>query len=376
MDIAREYHLKSLFTRELFEIYFLLITRALSFSMIGIFIPLYLFVELSYSLNWVIYYYLAFILSFFLFQYIATFVIMRFGAKHSMITGVFFTIGMIFLIYFLRDYSFLFFPAAIFYGIQGAFFWMGFHIDAVLKGRKRDFGKESAIIETGLILPSIIGPIVGGLLIKFFGFGALYGVAICILIVSFIPLLFSKEVYAREKLNLKSFFDKDHLKYFFIYFAQGIGFISGHVFWTLFIFAVIGGYLSMGVYGSVATLLVCLITLFIGKVVDEGKKSKFVVRLGTGFNILFWILKIFVSNIFQVFAVGTLRSAASHVIDVPFLAKTYSTAKGHKAISHILFRETCLRIGQIFCLVLVLIIGKIESSFIISAIASVAFFFF
>jgi len=98
--------------------------------------------------------------------------------------------------------------------------------------------------------------------------------------------------------------------------------------------------------------------------------------LGTGFNILFWILKIFVSNIFQVFAVGTLRSAASHVIDVPFLAKTYSTAKGHKAVSHILFRETCLRIGQIFCLVLVLIIGKMESSFIISAIASIAFFFF
>jgi len=211
-------------------------------------------------------------LSFFLFQYIATFIVMRFGAKHSMIMGVFFTIGMIFLIYFLRDYSFLFFPAAIFYGMQGAFFWMGFHIDAVLNGRKRDFGKESAIIETGLLLPSIIGPVLGGLLIKFFGFGVLYGVAVAILIVSFIPLLFSKEVYISGKLNLKSFFDKKHRKYFFIYFAQGIGFISGHVFWTLFIFAVIGGYLSMGIYGSLATLFVCFITLFIGKLLMKARR--------------------------------------------------------------------------------------------------------
>ncbi|MAG78719.1 hypothetical protein CL616_05135 [archaeon] len=376
MHFFRSYHLRSLFTRELFEIYFLLALRAFSIAMIGIFLPLYLFVEVGYTLNQVIYFYMVFVMCFGVAQFVATKMVYKWGAKHSMILSVpLLMVALVFIIS-LKTYPSLLYVPAILQGIQAGFFWMGFHIDAVVKGKKRNFGKESALIEVFNIGPHIIGPIVAGLIIKFFGFNTMYVATLFVLGVSFIPLLFSKEVYAKSGVNITSFFDKQHMKYFLGYFAQGVGFIAGGVFWPLFIFATLGSYLSLGLYGTVATLAVCLLTLTIGKFSDKKGEKRFLIRFFAFFNAVFWLLKFYVTNVFQIYLVGTLRGITSHGIDVPFLAKTYGQAKKRKAIGFILFRESMLRVGQMFALVLVLIVGKLEVSFIAASIASLFFLFF
>ncbi len=375
MQLIREYHLKSLFSRELFEIYFLLGMRAFSLSLIGLFLPIYLYSELAYSLNGVIYFQLAFCIAFALFQFIATRVVSEFGAKHSMIASIPLFMASLTLIIFLKSYAFLFYPAAILLGLQAALFWVGFHVDAVLNGKKKNFGKESAIISSLTMLPSVIGPVLGAFLILLFSFNVLFIVALLVIAVSFIPLLFSKEVYSKHDLDIGAFFNKKHLKYFFGYLSQGMAHVAGGVFWPIFIFLILGSYVSLGIYGTIATFVVVIVTLILGKFSDEGNKS-LIMRIAAIFNSLFWILKIFVSNLFQIFAIGSLRNLSSHAIDVPFLAKSYGKAKKNHQIGFLLYRETSLRIGQIFCLLLVLIFGNIKVAFGAAGVASLLFLLF
>tara|TARA_Y100000310_G_C20660688_1_gene804572 strand:- start:1248 stop:2300 length:1053 start_codon:yes stop_codon:yes gene_type:complete len=348
--------------------------RSLSLSLIGIFLPLYLFVELSYSFNQVIYFYLAFVACFGIGQFIATKVVSRFGAKHSMVGSIpLLIIALLFTMY-LGSFSFLFYLAALFHGMHAAFFWVGFHIDAVLQGKKRNFGKESAIISVVTMLPAVVGPAIGGLVLLFFSFKILFVLSLIAITVSFIPLLFSKEIYAKHDLDMSHFFDKKHLKYFFGYFAQGVGYTAAGVFWPLFIFAILGEYISLGIYGTVATLFIVFMTLILGKFSDEGKKG-LIMQISALFNTVFWIMKVFVSTLSQVFVIGSLRSIAMHGIEVPFLAKTYTKAK-KKHIGLLLFRETVLRLGQFACLLLVLLVGKPEASFIAAGVLSLVFLFF
>ncbi len=374
MHIIQEYHLKSLFSRELFEIYFLLAMRSLSLSLIGIFLPLYLFVELGYTFDQVIYFYLAFILLFGIGQFIATKVVSRFGTKHSMITSVPFLIIALFFTMFLGTYPSFFYLAALFHGMHAAFFWVGFHIDAVLQGKKRDFGKESAVISAVTMLPSVAGPIIGGLILLFFSFNVLFILSCIAIAVSFIPLLFSKEVYAKHNLDISSFFDKKHLKYFFGYFAQGVGYTAANVFWPLFIFTILGEYISVGIYGTLVTFFMVFVTLLLGKLSDEGKNG-LIMEISAIFNSVFWILKVFVSTLSQVFVIGSMRSIAFHGIEVPFLAKTYAKAK-KKHIGLLLFRETVIRFGQLCCLLLVLFVGRSEAAFIAAGVLSLVFLLF
>jgi len=337
-------------------------------------LPLYLFVELAYTFNQVIYFYIAFVVLFGIGQFIASKVVSSFGAKHSMIASVPLLIVALFFTMYLGTYPSFFYLAALFHGMHAAFFWVGFHIDAVLQGKKRDFGKESAIISVVTMLPSVAGPIVGGLVLLFFNFNVLFILSFIAITISFIPLLFSKEVYAKHDLDMSSFFDKKHLKYFFGYFAQGVGYSAGNVFWPLFIFAILGEYISLGIYGTIVTLFMVFVTLILGKLSDEGKKG-LIMRISAIFNSVFWIMKVFVSTLSQVFVIGSLRSVALHGIEVPFLAKTYIKAK-KKHIGLLLFRETVIRLGQLACLLLVLAVGKLEVAFIAAGVLSLVFLFF
>src|SRR3990167_3057702 len=180
---------KHLFARNLFEIYFLLAFRALGFSFIGIFIPLYLSIELGFPFSSVIYYFMAMTLAFALGSYF---------------------------------FPSLYLLAAILKGFSMGIFWMGFHIDVAVYSHKKTIGKESGTIHLSSILGAIVGPLIGGLVLYYYTFTVLFSLAILAFIISLVPMLFSKELYVKTAFDFRSLFVREHIKYFFGYFAQGV----------------------------------------------------------------------------------------------------------------------------------------------------------
>ena len=343
--------------------------------MVGIFIPLYLFVELSYTLNSVIYFYLAWLIFFTIFLFPGIKATAKFGSKHTMLFSLPFFMLSTAAILILPDYPILFFPIAILKGMEMGFFWTGFHIDAALHGRKKDLGKQSALISFMTVLPGIIGPIAGGLIIQLWGFIPLFIITLALGSIAFIPLFTSKETFAKTDYILSEFFNKEHLKYFLAYFAQGIGHVTGTIFWPILIFTILGSYLTLGAYGTFASIFVGIFGLIFGELSDKGWKNK-LIKISAVFRAIFWTLKAFVQSTLQVFGIGTLSGLASLGITIPLLAKTYKRARKEKVAGFVLFRELSIRAGQITVLLTVLAVGDLRIAFIITAISSVFFFLF
>ena len=375
INLHNHYHLKQLFKRELFEIYFLLTLRYLSTFMVGIFIPLYLFVELSYTLNQVIFFYLVWLALFTVFLFPGVKATAKYGAKHAMLICLPFFMLSTAGILILPDYPILFFPIAILKGIELVFFWTGFHIDAALHGRKKDLGKQSALISFMAVLPGVIGPVAGGLIIQIWGFIPLFIITLLLGSIAFIPLFTSRETYAKTNYEFKDFYNKEHLKYFLAYYSQGLAHASGAIFWPILIFTILGSYLSLGVYATFASIFIGIFGLIFGQLSDEGWKNK-LIKISAFFRAIFWTLKAFVTSTLQVFGIGTLAGLSSLGIRIPLLAKTYSRARKEKVAGFVLFRELSIRAGQFTALLAVLAIGDIKIAFILTAISSIFFFLF
>jgi len=369
------FRFKEFLTRELFEIYFLLGLRNLAIYMIGIFIPIYLYSELGYSIRLISFFFLLVFLSVAISFPVVARVISKYGTKHSMILSVpLIVIGYIFLLY-INTHASFFYLAAFFLGIELGFFWPGFHIDAALHGRKKSTGKKSALIFAISLFPSIIGPLVGGIIISFLGFSYLFVLAIFLFVVSAIPLLMSRETYARSDFSIKYFFVKEHLKFFFEFFAEGINSMVKGVFWPLFIFLILGGYITLGIYATFTGIIITIIILFFGEITDEGKKKNILIKVSAISKTILTTLMIFVTSIYQVFIIGTLNSISTFGISIPMLAKSYKQAKKEQTMEFILFRELSLIAGRVFVLLLVMVFASLKISFVATAVTYIFFLF-
>lgn len=367
---------RHLFGRDMYEIYFLLAFRALGFSMIGIFIPLYLLVELHFPLLKVISFFLYLSIFVALGNYLALFFIPRYGAKHVMVASYLFLLTGFALILYLQTQASFYVLAALFEGLGVGLFWIPFHIDMVVHSHKKSVGKASGLISFAGVLGSIAGPIFGGIILKYFGFPILFVFVLCILILSVLPLLFSKDVFVQTSFDLKYLFVRKHLKYFFAYFVQGVRGTVSSIFWPILLFMILGGYLVLGSYATVSALFLGVLSIFAGDIFDQSKKSV-IMKIAAPFEALGWILRTLVSTVGSVFTVGLFGGLTATGIDISLLAKSYLVAKRdkEKIAGFIFFREASIRSGEIFTLLLVFLIGSISSAFYIASASSFVYLF-
>jgi len=273
MQLNPSYYTHGLISRQLFEVYFLLGLRTLTIAMIGIFLPLYLLNEVALPFASVVTFFLIMAATFGLALFPAATIISRFGSKHAILlsypflgTGLLVTLA-------LQSRPDLRALAALAFGINMALFWMGFHIDAALYSKKKVIGKQLALMHITETFGVVLGPLTGGLIVKYFGFTVLFIIAFIILAISIIPILFSKEVYAKTEFDIRYFFKDGHTKYFFGYLAQGVQFTTLGVMWPIFIFSILGGYLSLGIYGTIVALIVAILGYVIGNIADDYRKG-------------------------------------------------------------------------------------------------------
>ncbi len=343
--------------------------------MIGIFLPLFLLNDLGFSLNKVIVFFLITSIAFTVGNFLAIGLVSRYGAKHVMVWSYFFLIVGLLMAYALTSYPELYIITAIYEGLSMGLFWMGFHIDASLHSRKKSVGKQSGMISFMSILGAVMGPFLGGIVLYYSGFPQLFLCAIAIFLISIIPFLFSKDLYVKTDFDFRSLFVKEHIKYFFGYVAQGIRVTAGSVFWPIFIFTIFESYVVLGGYGAIATLFTGILCYFVGTLADVTKKGT-LIRISGPFEAVAWIMRIFVSTIPGVFLAGFLGGITSVGVDVPLLAKTYDRSRKEKVAAFLFFREASIRVGEVFVLLFVLVVGSVSSSFILASLSSLLYLLF
>ena len=342
--------------KELIEMYISMGLRSLALAMVGIFIPLYLFKELGYGIETVLLFYLIIYGVMALLTPICGIISSKIGLKHSILLSIPFSLSFIYLLnslkYGLIHYSIV----AIVEGIGLSLFWIAFHIDFAKCSDKKNRGKEVSIWFVSSLILSIIGPIVGGILLNVYGFSWLFIITGFLLFASVIPLFFSNENRVKYKFKLKNVFLKKHTREMINLWSYGIEGIGITIFWPLFVFLILKEYFALGIVSSIMGVISALFIPIVGGLNDKfGNKS--LIRLGGVFSSFSWIIVSFVKTFWQIVFITGFSRLAFIMIDLPFSSFIYDKANRvkDKMVEYLVFREMMLFIGRAVILLSVIV---------------------
>ena len=355
--------------KELKEIYSFIAIKSLAVSMFGIFLPLYLLIDLSFSLKKVILFFMIAEVVWILFTFIAGKALTKIGAKHSILLGMFLAVlYLMFLVILKEGIITYFYLAAFFHGAASAFYWMGFHTNFVRSSDRQHRGEEASWWKIIPQSTELVGPILGGLILTFFNFESLFILVSIMLIISTLPLFLSREVFKRYHFNYRRLISKDKLKQGIALFGVGIRSRAFVLLWPIFIFLILGSYLSLGSLFSFVTLLGVVFFIFAGRLSDRVDK-KILMGVGSIMHAFTWFIRAPIKTALQVFSIASLDIITYALVEVPFDAMSYNRAEKHP-IEYFVFRETLIHLGALFLLIFMFFMQDFALAFILTGLAN------
>ena len=341
--------------RELDELYACVGIKYFAVSMIGIFIPLYL-LSVDYSLIQVFLFYAIISIIHGTFGIIAGKITSKYGIKHTILFSVPILILFYTLLYLIPNFPILFYIAPIFYGIHSSMFWIAFHSEFSKVSKKKDTGKAISIRKLLINVFSVLGPLIGGLIITFLGFKILFGVVSLLLLCSTIPLFKTKDIYFSYDISLKKAFQKRTLKNYIGHIGYGIESCGG-LLWPLFVFfLVITNFAGLGFLTTVSLVFSFIFIFLIGYFSDIHKHH--VMRYGATLNAITWIFKIFATTTIFVFVIDSFYGLTKSSMNIPFDTISYEESKKKGILNFMIFREAIIHFSRVgFFLLMMIIVG-------------------
>jgi MFS transporter, YQGE family, putative transporter len=367
--------IKSVFNRELSEIYISGALRDLALSMAGIFVPIYLFVDLKYPFLKVVLFFLIYALSLALSSLLAAKFTAKYGIKHGILISMFTMVVYIILLATL-PYHNLYILTALIWGASVSFYWVSFHADFAKSSDRRYRGQEVSIWFITSYFGILLGPILGSVIIVYLGFITLFVIVSLILLLSTLPLFLSSEIYEPVKFSYKYLFNKSHLKETYFYLIYGMRIMVGQLALPLFIFLLLGKYISLGAIASFATLGAMITGYFVGKFSKTEKSDKIILKYGSLFHSLGWFFILFVKTFVQIAIVNVYLAISFIFIDIPHYASMYTKARKEKnMMEYIVYRELTIGFGRVLGVLIILLTGKLVLGFILSGVGIFSWFF-
>ena len=357
--------------------------RLLSFSassLIGLFLPIFLFEFFHQSIQAVLLFYLLNELIKLPFFVPGAKLFSKIGLTKSMMIGVFGLIIFYFTFYLLGQ-SVQVSPYVLMgIGIMGlllttTLYWSPFHIDFAEFSTKEKRGRQVSILFMVQELIGVIGPIVSGLLILKYGYTMSFMLGLVLVTSSLIPLFFLPKQTVQYEFGywqtFKELFSKRFRPMSVSMMAFGAESMIGAIVWPIFLYTVFkGNYLDIGFFSALIVIITLLLQLFVGKEIDKFSARR-MLHLGTIMYALGWIWKGFVQTVTGVFAASTFHSFGSIFLQTPMDALAYEQAAdaGHYIDEYTVLREMSLNIGRIL-IVLFLMILSLRFSITLSFFAA------
>ncbi|MBP6942557.1 MAG: MFS transporter [Candidatus Buchananbacteria bacterium] len=306
---------------------------------------------------------LAAVLWFYVLVYVLYFFIVPLGAKlalqigyeRTMSLGSLLTIGFYITLFAASTQPLLIAVAAVVYAVSKTLYWPAYHADFARYSVDGQQGREIGNLMLLLSVAQIFGPLVGGVLIKFYGFSILFFVASLIALLSTVPMLVTGE---RFKASYFSYFDSyrrllspDNRRRVIAYFGFGEELLA-MVVWPIYIFIVIKDFAGVGLLVALSVLATTLTLLYVGRAADMTRGA--ILRYGTALYIISWLLRTLTRGVLGVFAVDLFGRVAKEAISIPLTALTYERAQDTSVMKTVLLFEMSLVAGKILAAVLAL----------------------
>lgn len=357
--------------------------RYLALGMIVIYEPIYLYLYFGKSLSLTILFFAAIHGIYGLLAVFGGKIMARIGLKHSMAFSIFFFWGYFLSLFFINHFFGLVFLALILKAIGMMFFWPAFHTDFVRFSEKKYQGREVGKMNIAFSLPTIIGPVIGGIILKVAGYPALFIAVLVVLFASVIPMFLSKEthiVYSDSYQKAwKRIFKKENRKTSLAFALDSLELGINAYLWPLFMFGLAISYTAMGGITTFTLMATALFTLYMGRISDSIMNRLWFLNIGSFLTSMAWVIKCFVRTPFDALLAETLYRICRTSASIPFQTIFYKkfSLKGAEADEFIIYRETLVNISRLFFFMLLagifFFLPKVNIAFIIAAIISLGF---
>ena len=366
---------------DLKALYFNRFLQLAAASLLGLFLPIFLFEELGRSIQNVLIFYILSYLLVGLFIPLGAKIMSKIGLKPSMILGTIFLAAYYLCFYYFQISLYLFLGLALiavtFFRI---FYWVPYHTNFAQFTVPKQRGRQIAFLSSLTFLVGIIAPISAGFIIEHFGFKTVFLMAVITVLLSVFSLFPIKKIYEKYSYSyfqtFKELFKKSKNRKLLIgYGADGAQAVVGIIIWPIFIYQILNEqYVAVGAISSVIVSVTVVLQLVMGNITDRMPKRK-LMRVGTTLFAIGWIIKIFIQTGFQIFIVSTYHSFAGAIRGIPFSAFIYEEMadQGHYIDEYTVLREVSMNLGRIImliaCFVLIGFVG-LSWTFFLAAIAS------
>ena len=360
--------------QELTQVYLAMAIRSFALSLTSLFVPLYLYKELGYTLSQTLLFFVFYSLIFAIFTPVAAKFCARYGVKHCVLLSVPFYVGYIILLQLLPVVATPLILISTLLGISLGLYWMGmnlvFQCVTDHKHRGEQVGKQMSVS----ILATMVGPVIGGLIIEQFGFTFLFMTATLFLILGAGVLFLSEDKHIPYHFSGRGLFEKKHWGDSLYFVAKGTRVMAEGVIWPLMVFMILGSYVSLGLMGTVFSVVSAVLVLVVGKYSDH-KDKRVIVWWSAGFESLTWFLRSLVSSITGVFGISILAGVTEGVKNAPMGALECDKARGEIAQYYVV-REIYICLGRMLLLLIVLMVDNLQAGMLFQGFFTLAALWF
>lgn len=361
---------------ELSELYAAMMLKTFGLSLIGIFVPIYLYEE-GFSISQVV--------VFMVVNYAIRVVISwplarlsdRLGPKGLMRVGLGLTVAFLLMLLSISQIGWPLLLLALVDGVAITLFYLGYHIDFSQAKKLDEFGREAERVFALAKIAAASAPFIGGLIATAFNPQATIATALVAMVVAGWSLSRSQSPPGKPLKSLAKLDFKRYGRSYLSIAALGVDQTSTVVFWPFFaaLFIFSGEiYFQLGLVTSVSAVSAILVVHALGKLVDK-HRGGLLLQYSSWLSAGLHLFRALASGIWQVLGINVLSewfSAGSHM---PYLKGMYDEADhADDRASYIGAMEAAVNVGRLaFWLVVWLAVELAqteEAAFQISFIAA------
>ncbi len=344
---------------EVHAIYATNVIANLAQSLLGIFIPIYIFNLTQHNavfsgnavtngMLWTILFFALWSLSVVINSFVSPKIIFKLSLKKSLFMSKLFLISSYaFLFLAERDPLFII-PAALFGGMHTTYYWIPYHIFFVKKADDGDkkYGTEVGKRDFLVNLASSMGPLLGALTIAQLGFPVLYAIAIFMLLIATLPILFFVQENPHRNHEFKDVFlnflwNKKYLKTTLALGGNITSNVVFAIFWSLMLYFGLQSFVEIGLLTTFSGILAMILLVVVGKMVDARGKLG-IHSVGVGINTILHLTRPFFKSTAFLYGNGIIDNINSPAYGVPFNAAIYEKSLEGSVSDFLVYRELVL----------------------------------
>jgi len=344
-------HLHYALNRELTELYASIALRRFTMGLVGIFIPIYIFLYFSQDITKTLLYFGSISLLYGILAPLSGKIITKIGIKHSMMLSLPFLFLSYLALWHIDRLGGFLFVLVILAVVHNLFYWPAFHIDFARFSEKKHRSRQISYRHAAIALAGAASPLVGGVILVQFGYPILFTIVLTMLFASVFPLFLSQEIHERYtdsfQKTYRELIQKKYRNKIIGFVGEGAEVILHILIWPIFLFTLAISYSSIGLISSAALFGGVFFALYLGRVIDKMGHAR-LLALGAWLNAFTWPLKMFVATPIDAFLVNTLHQFTRLTAYMPFTTLFYdwSARDDVNRDRFIILREMSLNISR------------------------------